>query len=417
MMIKPGDIIEGMSSVYEVKEKLNEGGMGSVWLAQDLYTGESVIVKLPKPFPSAIKKLRFEAELLSSISHIHIVRYIDFLVINEFPILIESFIPGKTLKQYVKENGPLSEKEVRARLTALLLALDYLESRNIVHRDIKPHNIIVGDKPSETTIIDMGTAMYYNVSGIGELVFSSGGYTAPEQYMGYAFPQSDIWGAMAVALFMLTGNEPATFFGPTYPRLPPKSFNALKIKSNISRRLGEIINKGLSWHVLDRYATAREAIDELNETSTLNILPRFEVMGIVIPVNTPRLIFGRKENLVSREHTFLGQYSKDVVIKEEKEKVAWRVEGDYTIVEISDPYRWISRRHFEIIKYGRNKWCIRDLGSTNRTAIVTRRSIYEVWRGKGVPSPCYPLDKKNLILVAYGNNPRNPPYVTAVFSY
>ncbi len=419
-VLREGLVIRGGRSAYRVERMLASGGMGVAWLGLDLGSDEKVVVKEPKPFPVAARKLRFEAQVLRGLRHHNIVRYVDEAMEAGQPLLVEEYVRGVTLKQHVAENGPLPDQEVRARLSAILLALDYLHSRNIVHRDIKPQNIMVGDAYRDTRIIDMGTAIYYNVSGIGELVYSGGGYSAPEQFYSYAFPQSDIWGAMATAFYMATGVEPEKVLRPYYPRSPPpRPPDPRMYNPNISKRLAEAIMKGMAWHVLDRFATAREALDFLNGLglSGKRGVPRFEVMGVVIHVDAPRLIFGRKPHSAARPGTTVqpGAGGSVVTGLEEEQRVTWTREGDAIVVEVSDPYRWISRRHFEILRYG-NGWCIRDLGSTNRTAIVTKRGVFEVWRGRGVPSPCYWLEPRTLILIAYGSSLRNPPYMTAFFS-
>ena len=288
-----------------------------------------------------------------------------------------------------------------------------------MHRDIKPQNIIVGQTYHDTRIIDLGAAIYYNVSGLDELVYSGGGYTAPEQFYSYAFPQSDIWGAMATAFYMATGVEPERLLRPHYPRSPPPQPPDPRVYNpGISERLAEAIKRGMAWHVLDRFATAREALDFLNGLSFSGEagVPRFEVTGVVIYIDAPRLVFGRKSyTTMKRDTTVQNTESGFVTGLDEEQRVVWTREGDSIIVEVSDPYRWISRRHFEILRYG-NGWCIRDLGSTNGTAIVTKRGVIEVWEGRGVPSPCYQLEPRTLILVAYGSSLRNPPYLTAFFS-
>jgi len=412
--------VRGEKSGYRIVRPIARGGMGSVWLARDLANDDEVVVKTPHPIPVAIKKLRFETQLLSSIKHPHIVGYRDTAELNRVPLLIEEFVEGVTLRKYVEQHGPLDEREFKARMEAILLALDYLHSRNIIHRDIKPQNIMVSNHIIDNVLIDLGTAVYYNVSGVNELVYSGGGYTAPEQYMGYALPQSDIWSVIAVGFYMLTGKDPISILHPYYPKNPvPGSLDQAltRLRPDVSPELARFIVKGLSWHVLDRFITAREAFDFLEGRIKEFKYPRFEVMGIPIPVKTRHLVFGRKIADTQKQYTTIEGDTQPQSIIMEEEKVIWYTDGDYTFVEVSDPYKWISRRHFEILNYESNKWCLRDLGSTNRTAIVTKRGIIEVWGGRGVVSNCYPLDNSVLILIAYGNSLRNPPYVTAFFSY
>ncbi len=397
-LVEPGSIVRGRKSVYIVEKLVAKGGMAEVWTASDLSSNARVALKIPRAEPQAVERARFELHMLKLIRHPHVVKLLDEAEIGAIPVLVEEFLNGVTLADLVAREGPLPEDEARARLTAILLALDAMHSHNIIHRDVKPRNVVVIHRnPIGTKLIDLGTAIYYNVSGVGDLVFSSGGYTAPEQYRAYALPQSDIWGAMATAFYMLTGIDPVHAM-PGYPtNPPPKPPDPRAYNPAVSREMAEIIAKGLSWHVLDRYMSAREAIDALNGGQPVAYgVPVLEVMGVTIPVETDVLVFGRREE------------------GDGEERVSWRVENGETIVEVADPYRWISRRHFEV-RYEAGTWCIRDLGSTNRTAIMTKQGVFEVWSGKGTPSPCYRLEPRTIILVAYGSSLKNPPYVTAYF--
>ena len=406
---------EGERGTYLVKEKLDEGGMGIVWIGENTLTGEEVVLKIAKPLPVAISKLKFEIEILRSISHRHIVKFIDSFYFMEQPVLVEEYCRGDTIYDFVKKQGTMDEEEVRTRLVEILLAIDLLHSRNIIHRDIKPKNIIISDDIFYLKLIDLGTAVYYNIQGVKELVFSGGGYTAPEQYIAYALPQSDIWAVMALGFYMLTGKDPVIAMQGYYPRhSPPSPPNPRIFNPWVSRELAEIIMRGMAWNALDRFSTPREAIDTIIYGSLLGYgRPVLEIMGIVIPIETDIVVVGRREDRGSEEET---QPSSEQQVREVSEtKISYYVDNKTTIVEVADPYKWISRKHFELRYIGQNKWCIRDLGSTNRTAIMTKKGIFEIWNGRGVASPCYELEDRTIILVAYGSSLSNPPYLTAVF--
>ena len=396
-MLSPGALVKGRSDVYRVEEKLAEGGMALVWLAESSLSEERVVIKEPKPLPVAVNRARFEADVMEKVRHPHVVRLLDRAEEAGTPLLIQEYIEGRSAADLVAEHGPMHPERVRRVLVQLLLALDAIHSQNIIHRDVKPRNLML-DRRGEAKLIDLGTAIYYNISGVAEIVYSQGGYTAPEQFMGYAFPQSDIWSAMATAFYMLTGRDPAAVIGFNYVNQPPpRPPDPRLLNPSVPRDLAEAIVRGMQWHVLDRFGSAREALDFLNGYRRSLQATVLEVMGITVEIDRPRLVFGRID-----------------AVANEKRRVIVEKTSDIIYVRVYDPYRWISRVHFEILRLGRG-WCIRDLGSTNRTAVMTKQGLFEIWRGLRVPGPCFPLSERALILVAYGSSLRNPPYLTALF--
>lgn len=414
-LLREGSIVGSQKSRYEVMRLLDSGGMGYVWLARDLLSDEEVIIKEPKQFAAAIQKITFEVKLLSMLRHRNIVGYLDHFSLNNVSILVEEYVRGPSLHDVVKKEGPLDEVEAVFILSQLLLAADYIHSHNVIHRDIKPRNILVDEdlRPETAKLIDFGTATYYNVAGINEIVFSQGGYTAPEQYYRRPLPQSDIWSIMATGFYLLTGKDPTVLIGQEYYKYGMRaSADPGLLRRDLSDHIRRVIEKGMRWNVLDRYLTAREAFDELTGHAYRVDQPVLEVMGIVVPIKTPRLIFGRKP-ATSRGETYIEPAGREVIADDPK-KVVVIEHGDVTFVGVYDPYRWISSYHFEIAYYG-GSWCIRDLGSTNRTAVITRAGIREIWVGRRTPGPCYPLEDRAIILVAYGSSINNTPYVTVVF--
>jgi len=404
-----GRLLRGERGLYRVEDLVGRGGMGEVYRATSVYTGETVAVKVPRGPPAAERRVRFEARLLRGLRHHFIVGYRDEGEHGGAPFLVEEYVRGRPLDKVVREEGP-QEEWAKGVLAALLLALDYLHSKNIVHRDVKPRNIMVGGSPRRTKLVDMGTAVYYNVTGLGDIVYGAGGYTAPEQYNGIALPQSDLWGAMATAFYMLTGYDPVALM-PGYPNSPPPTpVDPRRLRPDVDPVLASAVARGLSWNVLDRFLTAREALDYLEGRLDSKSGPVVEIFGVVIPVTTTSLVFGRIPPEPGQET--LAEKASDAEIG--TPKVKWWIEGDITYVQASDPFRWISRYHFEIRRTPTG-YCIRDLGSTNRTAVLTRAGLIEVWQGRGIVSRCVSLGNRAVILVAYGQSLRNPPYLTVVF--
>lgn len=388
-----GYVLAGESGAeYRFVKPLAMGGMSIVWLARSV-EGEAVAVKLPRRDVSyAVSKLVFEIGLLRRLLHSNIVRFIDAGKACGVPALVEEYVEGPTLRQLVKSGGPLDEREVKARLIALLLAIDYLHSLNIIHRDIKPPNIVDNGGPRATKLIDMGTAAFYSTYGL-KVVYSPGGYTAPEQMYGIAIPQNDIWSVMATGFYMVTGVDPGKYLPREYwrprPGMPAR-LDPRIVRRDLDPRLAEAIARGLTLNTFSRIATAREALDLLlGRARPSGVF--LEVAGVSIPVEAPIIVVGRLHDASDKDSTVLP--GRPVGVK-------WFVEGDYMYVMVRDVYRLVSRRHAEI-RLLQGRWYIRDLGSTHGTYVLTSRGIIQLHKGKGVPSNFFPLGRRSVILLGF----------------
>jgi len=378
---------------YTLEKLIGKGGMGEVWLARD-YKDNRVAIKIPTIDSEGIKRLKFEIDLLAKLNHDHVVKYVSSFEVSGIPILVMEYAKGTNLE--LNASGkPLEENEALARTVQILLAVDYLHSMGVIHRDIKPKNVIVGSESSYLKLIDLGTATYFHQAGITAAVISPGGYTPPEQFRFTASPQGDIWSAGATLYFMLTGQHPALSM-PGYPdvRCPPP--DPRKWNKDVSESTAKIVTKALMWDPTERFSSAKEMIMAIEgkAPSYRPEVPVLEIFSKSIPIETPRLVFGRGEGI--------------------SEKVMVIRESDTTYVYIQDPYKWISRRHFEIFEKG-GRWYIRDLGSLNRTAVRYGGVVKEIWVGYRRPSPEIELPRESMIYVAYGSSLSNQAYVVLTF--
>jgi serine/threonine protein kinase len=384
---------------YRIKGFVGKGGMSTVWLAETP-EGKEVIVKVSNEVAEAKERLRFESSLLQMLSHEHIVGYIDSFEEYNTPILIMEYARGVNLER-AASGIPLEEEDALERAIEMLLAIDYMHSMSVIHRDIKPKNIVVGDDKIYLKVIDFGTAAYLHRTGISYAVISPGGYTPPEQYRFMASPQGDIWSAGATLYFMLTGQHPALSM-PSYPDryCPPP--DPRKMNKDVSDDAAEIVMRAMRWDPSERFSNAVEmimAIDKMEpQPSSKTPTPFIEVFGRRIPIETPRLIVGRSPQedpsgtSVERVGELIKKTDRIEVIKEK----------DVTYVYVHDPYRWISRNHFEIYE-SNGKWYIRDLGSLNKTAIYYEGNLREIWVGHKKASPPVEIHRGSIIYVAYGS--------------
>jgi serine/threonine-protein kinase len=193
---------------YRLRERLGGGAMGEVWRAHHPGLGQDVAVKLAKD-ERAAARLAVEADLLAEIAHPNVVRLLDRGRTDAgLPFLAMELARGETLEARVAQGGPLAVEAALAVTRDLCRALAALHARGIVHRDVKPANVIVAERGGEVhaTLIDFGVA-----ARAGERATSAVGsprFMAPEQRGGAIEPRADLFACAAVAFFALTGKSP-----------------------------------------------------------------------------------------------------------------------------------------------------------------------------------------------------------------
>ena len=201
---------------YRVGRKLGEGGMGSVWLAEDsTLDGREVAIKmLPAHLATnkrAIKSLKEEAKLAMALSHPNVVTLRSFEEADQGVFLIMDYVNGETLEEMLADREALPVDEVMRLFLPLAQAIDYAHTKKVVHRDIKPSNVLI-DREGIPYVTDFGIARemkdtFTRVTGSN----TSGTlpYMAPEQLRGeQPSPAQDVYSLAAAAFECLTGHPP-----------------------------------------------------------------------------------------------------------------------------------------------------------------------------------------------------------------
>lgn len=197
---------------YRLVSRVGEGGMGVVHLALDP-DGKAVAVKVLRAHaaldPGARQRLRREVDTLRRVRHPRVAAVIDADVDGDLPYLVTQFVPGRSLERLVQEDGPLPIGDVVRLGRSLADALQAIHAAHVVHRDVKPPNVLLVD--GEPVIIDFGIAHVAEDSRItmAGLVMGTPGYLSPEVCAGQAVaPSTDWWGWGATLAFAATGRNP-----------------------------------------------------------------------------------------------------------------------------------------------------------------------------------------------------------------
>lgn len=259
---------------YELFERIGEGGMSVVYKAKDKLLNRFVAIKILKPQfindHKFIDSFRRESQAAASLSHPNIVNIYDVGREGNIHYIVMELIEGKTLSDYIHEQGPMSYPKVIVLSKQIAAALSFAHKNHIIHRDVKPHNIMI--TPSGTAkITDFGIAKAVNAATIvdnTEGIIGSVHYFSPEQARGgYVDEKSDIYSLGIVMYEMLTGRVPFDGDNPVNIALmhingemvPPS-----KLVEGVPPALEHIILKCTDKYPVNRFVSADELIESLN---------------------------------------------------------------------------------------------------------------------------------------------------------
>ncbi|MGI8477050.1 MAG: protein kinase domain-containing protein, partial [Thermomicrobiales bacterium] len=201
---------------YRIERKIGEGGTAEVYLAFDSVLNREVALKWLRPQFAADRGFRSrferEAQAAARMNHPNIIAIFDVGEDRGLPFIVMEYIPGQTLDAIIADEAPLHPDDVAILMDQVGAALDFAHAQGIVHRDIKPQNILV-DPTGLVKVVDFGIAKGLSDSALTQSGTSIGTaqYVSPEQASGLmATPESDIYSLAVVAYEMVTGVLPFT---------------------------------------------------------------------------------------------------------------------------------------------------------------------------------------------------------------
>lgn len=259
---------------YELIEKIGEGGMAIVYKGKDRFLNRYVAIKILRPEfikdEKFIENFRKESQAAAGLSHPNIVNVYDVGEEGNIHFIVMELIDGKSLSQVIEEEGRLDYKEAISITKQVASALSLAHSNQIIHRDVKPHNILITSSGT-AKLADFGIAMAVSKESIAEgkeKIMGSVHYFSPEQARGaYVDERSDIYSLGIVLYEMLTGKVPFDGDNPISialmhinDEIPPVS----KEVAGIPPQLEKIIEKATDKYQTNRYASADEMIEDLD---------------------------------------------------------------------------------------------------------------------------------------------------------
>jgi eukaryotic-like serine/threonine-protein kinase len=258
---------------YIVKGELGRGGMGAVYLAEQPGLGREVAIKelilSPAADPTALMRFLQEAQVMARTSHPNLVQVHDLEQIGDANYIVLEFVRGRSLRDMVND-GPIPLPKTFAVMHGVLLALDYAHKHAIVHRDMKPENVLLSDE-GNVKVADFGIARLTDDSGAGSTATKTGTtvgtpqYMSPEQVASSKVDgRSDLYSAGIMFYELVVGQPPFTASeadGPftlmaKHVQAPPKPPSVLR--PGLDLRLEEVILKSLSKRPEERFQTGQE---------------------------------------------------------------------------------------------------------------------------------------------------------------
>ena len=297
-MLSNGDILE---KKYEVIRVLGKGGMGVVYLCKDTKLLNLWAIKEVINDTTNIDILA-EANILKDLNHTGIRRIVDVFYENDNIYMVQDYVEGQTLKEYVRVNGKMPTARICQIISELCDILGYLHNQNpvIIYRDIKPSNIMITTS-GKIILIDFGISKIYNTDTEKDIVCAvSNGYAAPEQYgFGKCCRQTDIYGIGMLVYFMVKGRDPHTGVEPLLDE---------NYEVSIDDNLKILIQKCIQIDIVDRYSSVEALKKEVLQVLKKDIYIK---TSISCDYNTNVIMHAKKINtrMLSK-----GEFKKNIAV-------------------------------------------------------------------------------------------------------
>ncbi|MEG5064635.1 serine/threonine-protein kinase [Microcoleus sp. B3-A4] len=255
---------------YTLEQELGRGGFGITFRANHRYLGQPVVIKTlneslrQQPnFAEFDRKFQDEARRLASCVHPNIVRVSDFFVEDGQPYMVMDYIAGQNLGDVVGSNNPLPENLAILYISQIGAALKAVHQKGLLHRDVKPQNILLRQGTQEVVLIDFGIAREFTPGATqSHTNMVSDGYAPPEQYFaqGKYTPATDVYGMAATLYTLLTAQVPvAAILRTSQPMPSPRD-----LRPQLSATVSSAVMRGMTVEAQNRPASVDEWLSLLH---------------------------------------------------------------------------------------------------------------------------------------------------------
>lgn len=344
---------------YKLVDERGIGSFGEVYIARDLQTNYLYAAKVMHMDHASdselLERFKREAYILQSLNDLHIVRIVDYGNDGNTYFIIMNHIDGQNLKYYITTYGPIEPLRAFNYILQAAEGLDAAYKKGVVHRDIKPQNILVSNK-GVVKIVDFGLSRSKDSPTItgSDKFMGTAYYTAPEQVMSghTADIRSDLY-SLAIVLFeMLVGNPPYTG-GTAVDIILKHQSEAIPsiclLHPGLPYELDDFMQKALAKQPGARYQTPRDFIAALEQVQQ-------RIRGPMLALSQAQLV------ITSTGQTFVLSGVKMIVGREDPKR---EIHPD---IQIDDPTMTLGRKHARIMNV-QGTWTVEDQNSRNKTRL------------------------------------------------
>ncbi len=267
--LQPGALFGGR---YEILGVLGQGGMGAVYKARDRELDRLIALKVIRPElatdPAILLRFKQELILARNITHKNVVRIYDLGEADGVRFISMEYVDGEDLRTLLRRAGKFSPKEAIAVVEQVCRALDAAHSEGVIHRDLKPQNIM-RDKHGRIVVMDFGLARSLGDTGLTQTgaIVGTLEYMSPEQALGSTLdPRSDIFSVGLIFYELLTGKAPYgadTAIASLMKRTREEARSASDVDASVPKSLSAIVSRCLEREPANRYHSAVELLQQL----------------------------------------------------------------------------------------------------------------------------------------------------------
>jgi serine/threonine protein kinase/beta-lactam-binding protein with PASTA domain len=278
---------------YELIEKIGTGGMATVYKARCRLLNRYVAVKILKEElrtdQEFVRKFNAESQAAAKLSHHNIVSIYDVGEEDGINYIVMEYVDGITLKEYIRRKGAIGWQEACRFALQICAALEHAHAKHIVHRDIKPHNILMThDMTLKVTDFGIARAVSSDTVVAGSATFGSVHYISPEQARGgYTDERSDLYSCGIVLYEMLTGRVPFDGENPVsvaLMHLEKQAEDVRLVNPEVPEAVAEVVMKAISKEQHARYQTAAQMTAEIKQAMAQSVFSSDTMSGATQPI-------------------------------------------------------------------------------------------------------------------------------------